>query len=172
MVRTMKDLLRRSNDRACSENDELEVCLIETENVVNARPLTYVAEGSEDPLPIIPNQFLNNRRSNCTPPEPAENLMAPNATNLKLLEMDRQQLCEDQPVDVEIPPTPELELEPEEATPPVAATDPVEQEEPWTTGSGGECVGNIPRSQHSTTRVGRRTRLPSRFNLYDLGGPR
>ncbi|XP_045022924.1 uncharacterized protein LOC123466895 [Daphnia magna] len=228
MVRTMKDLLRRSNGRACLEYDELEVSLIETESVVNARPLTYVAEGSDDPLPITPNQFLNNRRSNCTPPEPAENLMAPDATNLKLLEMDRQrreyvsdicerfvtdyllqidkfhckggpgrkirvgevviihddntkrlmwtigvvkelitsrdglirsvmvktpngnlinraiqslhplELREDQPDDVEIPPTPELELEPEEATPPVAAADPVEQGEPWTTGSVGE----------------------------------
>ncbi|XP_045025118.1 uncharacterized protein LOC123469836 [Daphnia magna] len=220
MVRTMKDLLRRSNGRACLEYDELEVSLIETESVVNARPLTYVAEGSNDPLPITPNQFLNNRRSNCTPPEPAENLMAPDATNLKLLEKDRQRreyvsdICErfvtdyflqidifhckggpgrkirvgevvtihddntkrlmwtigvvkelitsrdglirsvmvktpngnlireDQPDDVEIPPTPELELEPEEATPPVAASDPVEQEEPWTTGSGGDTMSS------------------------------
>ncbi|KZR95813.1 Uncharacterized protein APZ42_010202, partial [Daphnia magna] len=90
MVRTMKDLFRRSNGRACLEYDELEVSLIETESLVNARPLTYVMNGSDDPLPITPNQFLNNRRWNCTPPEPAENLMAPNATNLKLLEMDRQ----------------------------------------------------------------------------------
>ncbi|KZS03160.1 Uncharacterized protein APZ42_034187 [Daphnia magna] len=90
MVRTMKDLLKSSNGRACLEYDELEVSLIETESMVNARPLTYVAEGSDDPLPITPNQFLNNRRSNCTPPEPAVNLMAPDATNLKLLEMDRQ----------------------------------------------------------------------------------
>ncbi|KZR95876.1 Uncharacterized protein APZ42_010101, partial [Daphnia magna] len=239
-----------------------EVSLIETESVVNARPLTYVAEGSNDPLPITPKQFLNNRCSNCTPPEPAENLIAPDATNLKLLEMDRQrreyvsdicerfvtdyflqidkfhckggsgrkirvgevviihddntkrlmwtigvvkklitsrdglirmvmvktpngnlinqaiqslhplELREDQPDDVKISPTPELELQPEEATPPMAAADPVEQEEPWTTGSGGVCVGNIPRSQHPTTRAGRRTRLQSRFISYDLGGPR
>ncbi|KZS00371.1 Uncharacterized protein APZ42_003334, partial [Daphnia magna] len=67
------------------------------------------------------------------------------------------ELREDQPDDVDIPPTPEPELEPEEATPPVAAADPVEQEEPWTTDSGGECVGNISRSQHPTTRAGRRT---------------
>ncbi|KZR97700.1 Uncharacterized protein APZ42_007278, partial [Daphnia magna] len=90
MVRTMKNFLRRSNGRACLEYDELEVSLIETESVVNARPLTYVAEESDDPLPITPNQFLNNRHSNCTLPEPAENFMAPDATNLKLLEMDRQ----------------------------------------------------------------------------------
>ncbi|XP_057365013.1 uncharacterized protein LOC130685709 [Daphnia carinata] len=89
MVRTMKDLLRRSNDRACIEYDELEVSLIDTESVVNARPLTYVAEGNDDPLPITPNQFLNNRRSNCTPPEPAINLLTPDPTNARLIEMDR-----------------------------------------------------------------------------------
>ncbi|KZS04719.1 Uncharacterized protein APZ42_032277 [Daphnia magna] len=90
MVQTMKDLLRRCNGHACLEYDELEVSLIKTESVVNARPLTYVAEGSDDPLPITPNQFLNNRRSNCTPLEPAVNLMAPDAKNANLLEMDRQ----------------------------------------------------------------------------------
>ncbi|XP_032796168.2 uncharacterized protein LOC116932517 [Daphnia magna] len=90
MVWTMKDLLRPSNGRACLEYNKLEVSLIETERVVNARPLTYVAEGSDDPLTINPNQFLNNRCSNCTPPEPAVNHMAPDATNVKLLEMNRQ----------------------------------------------------------------------------------
>ncbi|XP_045036469.1 uncharacterized protein LOC123477115 [Daphnia magna] len=90
MLRTIKDLLRRSNGRACLENDELEVILIEIESVVNARPLTYVAEGSDDPLPITLNQFLNNRRSNCTPSEKAVNLVAPDATNANILEMDRQ----------------------------------------------------------------------------------
>ncbi|XP_032794775.2 uncharacterized protein LOC116931316 [Daphnia magna] len=86
----MKDLLGNSNGRACLEYEELEVSLIETESVVNAWPLPYMAEGSDDPLTITPNQFLNNRRSNCTPLEPAVNLMAPDATNVKLLEMDRQ----------------------------------------------------------------------------------
>ncbi|KZR96109.1 Uncharacterized protein APZ42_009737, partial [Daphnia magna] len=33
-------------------------------------------------------------------------------------------------------------------------------------------VGKISRSQHPTTRAGRRKRLPSRFIAYDLGGPR
>ncbi|KZS10693.1 Uncharacterized protein APZ42_024786 [Daphnia magna] len=72
MVRTMKDLLwllRRSNGHACLEYDEQEVSFIETESVVNTRPLTYVAEGSD---------------------EPVVNLMAPDATNARLLEMDRQ----------------------------------------------------------------------------------
>ena len=78
MVRITKNLLRRSNGRACLEYDELEVSLIETEIVINARPLNYIGEGVDDPLPITPNQFLNNRRSTCATPDPAVNLLAPN----------------------------------------------------------------------------------------------
>ncbi|KZS06386.1 Uncharacterized protein APZ42_030176 [Daphnia magna] len=249
---------RRSNGRACLENDELEVILIEIESVVNARPLTYVAEGSDDPLPITLNQFLNNRRSNCTPSEKAVNLVAPDATNANILEMDRQrreyvsdtcerfvtdyllqidkfhskvgpgrkirvgglliidddntkclmwtvgivkelitsrdglirsvmvktpngnlinsaiqslhplELRKDQPGDVEVPPAPELESEQEELSPLVSVADPIEQEEPWTTGSGEEGVGNIPYSQQ-TTRTERRTRVPLRFFLMIWG---
>ncbi|KZR98323.1 Uncharacterized protein APZ42_006314, partial [Daphnia magna] len=92
-----------------------------------------------------------------------------NLINRAIQSLHPLELRENQPDDIEIPPTPELELEPEEATPPVAAADPVEQGEPWTTGSGGECVGNISRSQHPTTRAGRRTRVPLRFIEYDLG---
>lgn len=89
MVRMMKDLLRRSNGWVCLEYDELEASLIETESVLNSRPLSYVAEGSDEPFPITPNQFLNNRRSNCSPPEPVANLATPDATNTRLIEMDR-----------------------------------------------------------------------------------
>jgi hypothetical protein len=44
MVRITKDLLRRSNGRACLEYDELEVSLIETESVINAKPLNYIGD--------------------------------------------------------------------------------------------------------------------------------
>lgn len=52
MARTINDLIRLLNGHACLE---LECSLIETESMVNARPLTYVAEGSYDrsPLPQI-----------------------------------------------------------------------------------------------------------------------
>jgi hypothetical protein len=89
MGRSVKDLLRRSNGRSCLEYDELEVSLIEIESVINARPLNYVGEGINDPLPITPNQFLNNRRSNCATPEPAINLMAPNSTSATLVQLNK-----------------------------------------------------------------------------------
>lgn len=89
MVRSVKDLLRRSNGRACLDYMELEASLIEIESVINARPLSYIGEGADDPLPITPNQFLNNRRSTRADPEPATNLIAPTSTSTKLLEMDK-----------------------------------------------------------------------------------
>ena len=90
MVRSVKDLLRRTNGRACLPYDELEVNLIEIESVINARPLSYIGEGADDSLPITPNQFLNNRRSTCATPEPAVNLLAPpTSTSQDLIEMDK-----------------------------------------------------------------------------------
>jgi hypothetical protein len=90
MVRSVKDLLRRTNGRACLPYDELEVNLIEIESVINARPLSYIGEGADDSLPITPNQFLNNRRSTCATPEPAVNLLAPpTSTSQDLVEMDK-----------------------------------------------------------------------------------
>ena len=90
MVRSVKDLLRRSNGRACLAYDELEASLIEIESVINARPLNYIGEGADDPLPITPNQFLNNRRSTCATPEPAVNLLAPTSTSTMLVELDKE----------------------------------------------------------------------------------
>jgi hypothetical protein len=89
MVRSVKDLLRRTNGRARLFYDEMEVNLIEIESVINARPLGYIGEGADDSLPITPNQFLNNRRSTCATPEPAVNLLAPTSTGQDLVEMDK-----------------------------------------------------------------------------------
>lgn len=57
--------------------------------MVNARLLTYVEEGSDDPHPITSNNFFNNRRSNCVPPQPPVILMSLDATNACLIENDR-----------------------------------------------------------------------------------
>jgi hypothetical protein len=65
------------------------VSLIETESLINARPLNYIGEGADDPLPITPKQFLNNRRSTCATPEPAVNLLAPDSTSELLKQMDQ-----------------------------------------------------------------------------------
>ncbi len=87
---SVKDLLRRSNGRAFLAYDELEASLIEIESVIKARPLNFIGEGADDPLPITPNQFLNNRRSTYATPEPAVNLLAPTSTSAVLVELDKE----------------------------------------------------------------------------------
>jgi hypothetical protein len=57
---------------------------------VSSRPLNYIGEGADDPLPITPNQFLNNRRSTCATPEPAVNLLARTSTSVVLVELDKE----------------------------------------------------------------------------------
>ena len=56
---------------------------------MNARPFNYIGEEADDPLPITPNQFLNNRRSLCASPEPAINLLTPTSTSTVLVESDK-----------------------------------------------------------------------------------
>jgi hypothetical protein len=34
---------------------ELEASLMEIESVINARPLSYIGEGADDPIPITPH---------------------------------------------------------------------------------------------------------------------
>jgi hypothetical protein len=65
---------------------ELEASLMEIESVINARPLSYIGEGADDPIPITPS-FLNNRRSTRADPEPAVNLLSPTSTSVILQEM-------------------------------------------------------------------------------------
>lgn len=88
-MRSMKDLLRHSNGRACLTYEELETSLIEIKSFINARPLIYKGDRADDPLPLTPNQFLNNRRTTRADPEPADKLMAPNSTNPTLTELDK-----------------------------------------------------------------------------------
>jgi hypothetical protein len=89
MVRSVKDLLRRFNRRACLDNMELEASIIEIESLINARPLSYILEGANDLLPITPNQFLNNQRPTRANLEPVIYLVAPINTSFTLLKMDK-----------------------------------------------------------------------------------
>ncbi len=57
MVRSVKDLLRRTNGRACLLYDELEVNLIEIESVINARPLSYMPISAREQTTRRQNSF-------------------------------------------------------------------------------------------------------------------
>jgi hypothetical protein len=58
MVRSVKDLLRRSNGRACLAYDELEASLIEIESVINARPLNYIVKALTIHFLLLLTNFL------------------------------------------------------------------------------------------------------------------
>ncbi|GFX19597.1 integrase catalytic domain-containing protein [Trichonephila clavipes] len=58
LVRTVKELLRRTLGKAIFTYEELLTILCECEKVVNSRPLTYLSEDMQDLTPITPPRFL------------------------------------------------------------------------------------------------------------------
>ncbi|GFW09916.1 integrase catalytic domain-containing protein [Trichonephila clavipes] len=54
LVRTVKELLRRTLGKAIFTYEELLTILCECEKVVNSRPLTYLPENMQDLTPITP----------------------------------------------------------------------------------------------------------------------
>lgn len=58
MVRMVKDLLRKSLGKASLTFEELSTVLCDCEAVINARPLTYLAEDPQQLLPLSPDMFL------------------------------------------------------------------------------------------------------------------
>ncbi|GFW41744.1 integrase catalytic domain-containing protein [Trichonephila clavipes] len=58
LVRTGKELLRRTLGKAIFTYEELLTILCECEKVVNSRPLTYLSEDMQDLTPITPARFL------------------------------------------------------------------------------------------------------------------
>ncbi|GBM89270.1 hypothetical protein AVEN_180421-1 [Araneus ventricosus] len=58
LVRTVKELLRRTLGKAIFMYEELLTILCECEKVVNSRPLTYLSEDMQDLTPITPAMFL------------------------------------------------------------------------------------------------------------------
>ncbi|GFW22791.1 transposable element Tcb2 transposase [Trichonephila clavipes] len=58
LVRTVKELLRRTLGKAIFTYEELPIILCECEKVVNSRRLTYLSEDMQDLTPITPARFL------------------------------------------------------------------------------------------------------------------
>ncbi|GFX73985.1 uncharacterized protein TNCV_2954681 [Trichonephila clavipes] len=58
LVRTVKELFRRTLGKAIFTYEELLTILCECEKVVNSRPLTYLSEDMQDLTPITPEMFL------------------------------------------------------------------------------------------------------------------
>ncbi|GFW30301.1 integrase catalytic domain-containing protein [Trichonephila clavipes] len=65
LVRTVKELLKRTLGRSVLKYDELHTVLCDCESIINCRPLTYVSENPEELIPLTPSMFLvSNKNSN------------------------------------------------------------------------------------------------------------
>lgn len=58
MVRTVKSALKKSLGQRYLSKAELQTILVEIEACVNSRPLTFVGDTPDDPLPLTPAHFL------------------------------------------------------------------------------------------------------------------
>ncbi|GBN76559.1 hypothetical protein AVEN_152504-1 [Araneus ventricosus] len=63
LVRTLKDLLKRTLGKSVLTSNELYTEICDCEYIINCRPLTYV---SEELIPLTPSMFLIENRSSNT----------------------------------------------------------------------------------------------------------
>ncbi|GFW82054.1 integrase catalytic domain-containing protein [Trichonephila clavipes] len=94
LVRTVKELLKRTLGRSVLKYDELYTVLCDCESIINCRPLTYVSENPEELIPLTPSMFLiSNKNSNI---EDIEELNS-NSLNKRISKLlkDRSRLLKD-----------------------------------------------------------------------------
>jgi hypothetical protein len=58
LIGLAKQLLRRILGKRVVHRWEFEMLLVEVEECLNNRPLTYTSENVEDPIPLTPNHFI------------------------------------------------------------------------------------------------------------------
>lgn len=61
LIRTMKDLLKRTLGRATLTKEQLAKMLEKVEEVMNGRPITYVSDTPGEPQPLTPAMFLRHK---------------------------------------------------------------------------------------------------------------
>lgn len=59
IVRMVKELLRRNLGRNSLNYEELLTVLYDCKATINSRPITYIADDSEELIPITPGKFLS-----------------------------------------------------------------------------------------------------------------
>ena len=97
MVRTVKQLFRKANGKAVLNFDQLHTALTDVQAVVNARPLVYVADGDDDPKPLIPNHLLYGHPTPGGPDEgpPPDPVNHASAQALIKMDKDRRKFVSD-----------------------------------------------------------------------------
>ncbi|XP_037024142.1 uncharacterized protein LOC119066029 [Bradysia coprophila] len=63
IVGMVKQLVRKSLDRALLDYEEMSTALCDFEQLINLRPLTYLSEDPKELIPITPMMFLNEAKS-------------------------------------------------------------------------------------------------------------
>ncbi|GBN64011.1 hypothetical protein AVEN_81864-1, partial [Araneus ventricosus] len=66
LVRTLKDLFKRTLGKSVLTSNELYTVICDCESIINCRPLTYVSENPEELIPLTPSMFLIENRSSNT----------------------------------------------------------------------------------------------------------
>ncbi|UYV60794.1 hypothetical protein LAZ67_1002359 [Cordylochernes scorpioides] len=61
LIRSMKNLLKRTLGKATLRKEQLVKMLEEVQSIMNGRPLTYISEEMEDPQPLTPAVFLRHK---------------------------------------------------------------------------------------------------------------
>ncbi|UYV75102.1 hypothetical protein LAZ67_12002471 [Cordylochernes scorpioides] len=61
LIRSMKNLLKRTLGKATLRKEQLVKMLEEVQSIMNGRPLTYISEEMEDPQPLTPAMFLRHK---------------------------------------------------------------------------------------------------------------
>jgi len=89
MVRSVKDLLRKTFGRQALDYDQLQTALTEIEGKINDRPLTYTAEGVEEPYPLTPSILLTGRRMTTPPSKPTPRVTTESSARTALIDRYR-----------------------------------------------------------------------------------
>ncbi|XP_055614983.1 uncharacterized protein LOC129761292 [Toxorhynchites rutilus septentrionalis] len=79
LVRSTKEILKALDDGKRLTDEILQTCIVEAEDMINSRPLTYVSQESDEMEALTPNHFLRGppsslRNAAIPPPYPAEAL--------------------------------------------------------------------------------------------------
>jgi len=89
MVRSIKDLLKRSLGRASLTFDQMRTLVAEVEGVLNSRPLYYAAEDKDAPKAISPSFFLIGQRTSTLPNYHASSLEYEQSSKENLVRKER-----------------------------------------------------------------------------------
>lgn len=77
LVRSTKTTLKKILGKAALTYTEMETMLIETEGVINSRPITYVFNEIGEPIPLTPSHLLIGKRVTSLPPQKVQTQNVP-----------------------------------------------------------------------------------------------